>query len=122
MIEHPVRILIVEDLEENRQALKLLLQLSGFVCLEAADGRTALQTATQAQPDLVLMDITLPDMNGLAVIEQLRARAFKPPIIVVSAYDDEASQQKARAVGANDYLTKPIEFDRLKKMIAKHLA
>ena len=117
----PTRILIVEDLEENRHALKLMLQLSGFVCLEAADGRAAIQTALQEQPDLVLMDVSLPEINGLEAVRQLRAQAFTQPIIVVSAYDDEASQQKARMAGANDYLTKPIEFDCLKEMIAAHL-
>ena len=113
----PARILIAEDDPENREALRLMLQLSGFVCLEAADGRAAVQTALAEQPDLVLTDISLPEMDGFEVVAELRAQHFTQPIIVVSAYDDEAFQQRARAAGANDYLTKPLEFARLKATI-----
>ena len=113
----PARILIAEDDPENREALRLMLQLSGFACLEAADGRAAVQIALTEQPDLVLTDISLPEMDGFEVVTELRVRAFTQPIIVVSAYDDEAFQQRARAAGANDYLTKPLEFARLKATI-----
>ena len=111
------RILIAEDDPENREALRLMLQLSGFVCLEAADGRAALQTALTEQPDLLLTDISLPEMDGFEVVAELRTQGFAQPIIVVSAYDDEAFQQRARKAGANDYLTKPLEFARLKATI-----
>jgi DNA-binding response OmpR family regulator len=111
------RILIAEDDPENREALRLMLQLSGFVCLEAADGRAAVQIALTQKPDLVLTDISLPEMDGFEVVAELRVNGFASPIIVVSAYDDEAFQQRARKAGANDYLTKPLEFALLKSTI-----
>lgn len=111
------RILIAEDDQENCDAMCLMLQYVGFTCLTAADGRAALQMALDEQPDLLLSDISLPELNGFELVTALRAGGFTQPIIVVSAYDDVASQQRAREAGANEYLTKPLEFAHLKSHI-----
>ncbi len=111
------RILIAEDLEENRHALQLLLKLAGFESLEARDGRAAVELALREQPALVLMDLSLPELDGLQAVCELRAAGAQMPIIIVSAYDDPETRARARAAGANDYVTKPLDFDQLKKRI-----
>ncbi|MBI1762384.1 MAG: response regulator transcription factor [Acidobacteria bacterium] len=116
------QILIAEDVAENREALKLLLKFAGFACLEAADGRAAVETALREQPALVLMDLSLPEIDGLQAVRELRAAGASMPVIMVSAYDAPETQAQARAAGANDYVTKPLDFDHLKIRIAALLA
>lgn len=114
-------ILLAEDLDENRHALKLLLKLSGFDSLEAVDGRAAVDLALRERPALVLMDLSLPELDGLQAVREIRAAGATMPIIVVSAYDDPTTRAQTQAAGANDYLTKPIEFDQLKEKIERWL-
>ena len=116
------RILIAEDVEENRHALKLLLKLSGYASLEAADGRAAVEIALREKPELVLMDLSLPELDGFGAVRELRAAGAKVPIIIVSAYDDPETRARAQAAGANDYVTKPLDFDQLRQRIAALLA
>jgi DNA-binding response OmpR family regulator len=122
MADAEVRILIAEDMEENRHALKLLLKLAGYASLEAADGREAVDVALHEQPALVLMDLSLPDLDGLDAVRELRAAGAKMPIIIVSAYDDPETRARAYEAGANDYVTKPLDFDLLKKRITALLS
>jgi CheY-like chemotaxis protein len=123
MSAKPSRILIAEDLDENRIALKLMLKLAGFEPLEASDGEQALEMARRERPDLVLMDISLPIIDGLQATRKIRADAGleQLPIIIVSAYDNPETRDEARASGGTDYISKPIEFDQLKEMIVKYL-
>ncbi len=117
------RILIAEDLDENRIALKLMLKLAGFDPLEACDGEQAIEIVRREKPDLVLMDISLPIIDGLQATRSLRADAGlgQLPIIIVSAYDNPETRDEAQASGSTDYISKPIEFDHLKEMIMKYL-
>lgn len=117
------RILIAEDLDENRIALKLMLKLAGFDPLEACDGKQAIEIVRSEKPDLVLMDISLPIIDGLQATRSLRADAGlgQLPIIIVSAYDNPETRDEAQASGGTDYISKPIEFDHLKEMIMKYL-
>jgi CheY-like chemotaxis protein len=123
MSAKPSRILIAEDLDENRIALKLMLKLAGFEPLEASDGEQALEMVRKEKPDLVLMDISLPLLDGLQATRKLRADTGleQLPIIIVSAYDNPETRDEARASGGTDYISKPIEFDQLKEMIVKYL-
>lgn len=117
------RILIAEDFEDNRIALKLMLKLAGFEALEACDGEQALEIVQRDRPDLVLMDISLPLIDGLQATRALRAETDfrRLPIIIISAYDSEETRIEAQAAGGTDYLTKPIDFEHLKKMIERYL-
>jgi two-component system, cell cycle response regulator DivK len=117
-------ILIAEDFEDNRIALKLMLKLAGFNVLEAEDGPQAVDVVRREKPDLVLMDISLPVLDGLQATRALRAEAefAQLPIIIVSAYDDQINRDQAQAAGGTAYLSKPIEFDQLRTLIAQHLA
>lgn len=100
------KILIVEDQAHMRRFLRTTLMHNGFDALEASDGRQALVQATAGQPQLILLDLGLPDIDGLEVIARLRERS-DVPIIVISARHDEYQKVEALDLGANDYVTKP---------------
>jgi len=119
MTEKKPRILIAEDFEENRIALKLILQHSGFDVVEAEDGRQAVETVRQEKPDLVLMDVTLPVIDGLQATRDIRAaEEFKRlPIIIVSAHDSDEIRRQAAEAGGTAYISKPVEVEELKKLI-----
>jgi sigma-B regulation protein RsbU (phosphoserine phosphatase) len=118
------RILIAEDSPEYGEPLKLMLKLAGFECLEAADGRAAVELARRERPALILMDLSLPDVDGLAATRAIRAlpQLQALPIIIISGYDDAESRAAALAAGANAYCSKRADFDFLKAIIEKHLA
>ena len=118
------RILIAEDFEENRIALKLMLKLAGFDALEAEDGRQAVEITEREKPDLVLMDITLPAIDGLQATRAIRSKpGFEHlPILIVSAHDNQETRDDARQAGGTGYITKPIEFEELRKAIEGYLA
>ncbi len=119
MTEQLRRILIAEDDDEQRTALKLILKMSKYVVTEARDGREAIDSVCQERPDLVLMDLSLPVLDGLEVTRELRGRAeFQNlPIIFVTGFDQQETIDSIKACGGTDFISKPIEFDDLRKMI-----
>lgn len=110
-VVQPKRILVVEDNEPNRALLCRRLNARGFLTTEAADGRQALAQVAQVRFDLVLCDIMMPDVDGYAVLRELKAdpdlRAI--PVIVISARDDTADVARCIEMGAEDYLQKPYD-------------
>ena len=118
---NPYCILIAEDHEDNRIALKMMLQLSGYQVLEATDGSEAIEVADRNKPDLILMDISLPTIDGIKVTKELRNRPKNMPIIIVSAYDSEETRRDALLAGGTDYVCKPINFDELRLLIEQYL-
>src|SRR5262245_21015752 len=119
MTEKKSRILIAEDFEENRIALKLILKHTGFDVIEAEDGQQAIEAVRREEPDLVLMDITLPVIDGLQATREIRSdeKFERLPIIVVSAHDNEDVRRQAAEAGGSEYISKPIELEELKKLI-----
>ena len=119
MTEKKPRILIAEDFEENRIALKLILKYTGFDVIEAEDGQQAIEAVRREEPDLVLMDITLPVIDGLQATREIRSdeKFERLPIIVVSAHDNEDVRRQAAEAGGSEYISKPIELEELKKLI-----
>jgi two-component system cell cycle response regulator DivK len=117
------KILVVEDFEDSRSALRQLLESNGFQILEANDGEQAVEAALRESPDLILMDLTLPRVDGLEATRQIRTRrsAQALPIIIISAYDAAEVRAEALAAGGTAYLSKPIDFDELEKIIGKYL-
>jgi two-component system cell cycle response regulator DivK len=103
------RILVVEDQEDNRQILRDLLSNAGYEMIEAEDGEQALTQAAKHRPDLILMDIQLPIMDGYEATRRLKADpALKAiPIIVVTSYALSGDEAKARAAGCDAYVAKP---------------
>ena len=116
-----ITILVAEDDEDNRFILKMLLEMRGYRVLTAANGLDALAAIERERPHLILMDLRMPLLNGLATTRQLRqhddARLRQLPVIALSAYDPAQHRDVALAAGCNDYVTKPIDYDRLEKLI-----
>jgi len=115
------RILIVEDEKAARQALSSLLADEGYDVLTAADGATAQTIALQQEPDLILLDIRLPDIDGLTVLEKLRQGYCDAAVIVMTAYATSSNAIKATQYGAFDYITKPINDEHLNLLIRRAL-
>ena len=118
------KVLLVEDLDDSRFMLRRLLELEGFDVIEACDGAIALESLRKNSCDLVLLDLRLPNIDGFQVTRALRATTqFQTiPIIILSALDDEYTRTEARAAGCNDYVTKPIDLERLTALIKKHIS
>jgi signal transduction histidine kinase len=105
------RILVVDDQESNRQLLRDLLEHDGHQVLEAADGITALDMAARIDPDVILLDVSMPGLDGFEVCRRLRASAGTQatPILLVTALDQREHRLQGVSAGANDYLVKPID-------------
>ena len=114
-----VRILLVEDNEMNRDMLSRRLERRGYEVAIAVDGRQGVAMATVGGYDLVLMDMSLPEIDGWEATRQLRAAAGTRtlPIIALTAHAMAGDREKALAAGCNDYDTKPIELPRLLEKI-----
>ena len=115
------RVLLVEDSEDNRFMMKRLLEMSGYEVIEAVNGEQAVNTAQTMQPDLILMDLSLPRVDGLAATRRIRRLpALKNvPIVVVSAHDTADFHAEALASGCNEYVTKPIDFGQLELLLKR---
>jgi two-component system KDP operon response regulator KdpE len=106
------RILVVDDDRQLLRALRINLAARGYEAVLAPDGATALASASRQPPDLVVLDLGLPDMDGVEVVEGLRGWSTVP-VIVLSARDQEQSKVRALDAGADDYVTKPFGMDEL---------
>ena len=117
------RVLVAEDNEMNLMVLSEYLQACGYEVCVARNGREALQMAAEWQPNLIIMDIQMPELDGLEVIRQLRAQAVyaTTPIIAVTALAMLGDREQCLLAGATDYLTKPISLRRLAQQIERLL-
>jgi DNA-binding response OmpR family regulator len=100
-------ILVIDDDESLRDTIGVLLEQEGFRAVLAGDGRTGYEQALALKPDLVLVDLRLPGMNGMEVCRQLRASGLSTPVIVLSAVGDEIDKVLLLELGADDYIVKP---------------
>ncbi|HJR06526.1 MAG TPA: response regulator [Pyrinomonadaceae bacterium] len=120
-----ITILVAEDDEDNRFIMRMLLEMRGYKVLTASNGQEALANAERERPDLILMDLRMPLLNGLATTRQLRQHADahlrQIPVIALSAYDPAQHRAVAIAAGCNDYVTKPIDYDHLEKLLETFL-
>ena len=117
------RILVVEDHEDNRQILRDLLGSAGFEMLEAGDGESALRMAAAEQPDLILMDVQLPILDGYEATRRLKSdpRLKAIPIIVVTSYALSGEEVRARNAGCDAYVAKPYSPRQLLAKIRTYL-
>ena len=115
------RVLLVEDETDLRKMMKILLELHGYDVVEAADGYEAVEKAVEYPPDLILMDIAMPVMDGIDSTRTIRRHAELNgvPIVAVTAYGDFYSQ-RAKTAGCIDVIQKPIDFGQLKPMIERY--
>jgi len=107
-----IRVLVVDDEAPIRRTLQIGLQAQGYDVLIAADGRTALQACREDAPDVVLLDLGLPDRSGFDVLRELRASS-EVPVVVVSARHGSTDKVEALDLGADDYVTKPFGLEEL---------
>jgi CheY-like chemotaxis protein len=117
------RLLLVEDNEMNRDMLSRRLLRQGFEVLIAVDGQQALDMVKQDRPDLILMDLSLPVMDGWEATRRLKQdpETQKIPIIALTAHAMDGDRAQIEATGCNDYDTKPVELPRLLQKIAQLL-
>lgn len=117
-------ILVVEDYDDMSLAMRLALERQGYHILEAADGEQAVEVAARERPEVILMDLSLPVMDGLKATERIRADpASRDAVIVaVTAHQEQDYRARALAAGCDAFITKPIDFDWLKDLLDKLLA
>ncbi|MFB6352374.1 MAG: response regulator [Bradymonadaceae bacterium] len=112
-------VLVVEDNEMNRDLFVRLLRTRDYEILEADNGRDAIEVTRESRPDVVLMDLSMPVMNGweaaLALKEESETADI--PIIAVTAHATEGEREKALAHGCDEFISKPFDFDRLAELI-----
>ena len=115
-----LRVLLVEDVEDTRLFMRLELEQEGFIVFEASDGQAAVETAIREQPDVILMDLTLPLMDGFDAAKQIRKTdgLSRVPIIAVTAHQETDFRSGAKASGFDAYVTKPIDVRWLKELIS----
>ncbi len=119
----PKKILVIEDHPELRRALTYSLRHLGYELLEAADGQVGLGIALSENPDLVLLDLTLPRVSGLQVTKQLKAdsKTSHIPIVACSGWYDKNTVTQSMKAGVVEYLTKPISPERMDAVIKRHI-
>jgi CheY-like chemotaxis protein len=117
-------ILVVDDVSDNIILISLWLQDNGYRVVTANNGEDALTIAKLARPDLILMDIAMPQQDGLAATRRIREESElqSVPVIALTAFDTEGFRQAAFDAGFNGYLTKPIDFERLNKLMGMLLS
>lgn len=117
-------ILVVDDSADNVAVISLDLQQQGYRVVTASDGEDAVTVATQMLPNLILMDINLPTLDGLGATRRIRETdAMRDvPIVAITAFGTEGFQRAAYDAGLSGYLTKPIDFDRMHLLIARLLS
>ena len=114
---------MVEDFEDSRFMMRQLLELAGYRVVEATDGEEAIKLAVTEHPELILMDLSLPKLDGLAATRKIRQQdgLGRVPIVAVSAHDSPGSRSEALAAGCDEYVTKPIDFDQLSILLHRLL-
>ena len=117
-------VLVVEDFEDNRFMMRRLLEMSGYRVVEAVNGNQAVEMAASERPDIILMDLSLPQLDGLAATRRIRTQEGlgRVPIVAVSAHDSADFHAEALAAGCNAYVTKPIDFDQLVQLLDRMTA
>src|SRR5215213_5454106 len=117
------KVSVVEDYDDTREFMKFLLQDYGFDVSEAANGYEAIEAVRLQVPDLILMDISMPGMDGLTAARKIREQknARETPIIAITAYG-ESARSKALEAGCDASLSKPIDFEDLEPVLSRYLS
>ncbi len=112
-------VMVVDDMVDNLVIISLHLQQEGYRVVTAADGEEAIQVAALSQPDLILMDISMPGLDGLAATRQLREHPnlSSIPVVAVTAFSTDGFRRAAYDAGLDGYLTKPLDFKRLDELV-----
>jgi CheY-like chemotaxis protein len=116
-------IMVVEDYDDTRMFLKIGLEELGYSVLEATNGQEAVDIASREHPDLILMDLDLPILDGIAATQQIRLQTQMAhvPIVAVTAYPMSYTHVKAFSKGCDEYMAKPIDMDELERLVSRYL-
>jgi CheY-like chemotaxis protein len=114
-----LKVLLVEDFEDTRLVLRLALEDHGFIVLEAQNGEEGVESANRENPDVILMDLTMPLMDGFAAAKLIRQneQLKNVPIIAITAHQETDFRSDAKASGFDAYVTKPVDVNWLKDLI-----
>jgi two-component system, NtrC family, nitrogen regulation response regulator NtrX len=107
------KVLIIDDEEAIRSSLKMILEYEGYECVLAANGEAGLKIADRENPDLVFLDIKMPQIDGMEVLKRLKGTEGSPPVVMISGHADVATAFEASKLGAFDFLEKPLESERV---------
>ncbi len=113
----PKKILVVDDEPEVRQLMEQFLTDKGFLVRVAENGRQGLAALDSFTPDVVLLDMHMPELDGVETLKQLAARSAAPPVIMVTVNDDVETTSRLLQLGASDYVPKPFDLDYLEQAI-----
>lgn len=118
------KILVADDNAVSRELIREVLEGADHEVIEASDGREALEKLREHQPDLAVLDIQMPVLDGIAVIQELRADPgfARLPVVALTAYAMQGDREKALALGFNAYITKPINIPQFRAQVAELLA
>jgi signal transduction histidine kinase/CheY-like chemotaxis protein len=118
----PIRVLVVDDNQDALESMAMLMRFEGHTVAVASDGASALAEAAQFHPQVILLDIGMPGMDGYAVTRELRARHSEPMVIIaLTGYGQPEDRDRAKAAGFTDHVTKPIDPDTLNALMKAHL-
>jgi len=120
MTKNKGKILIIDDSATNVFLLQTLLEEQGYTVLFAYNGNEAIRYINEQKFDLLLLDIMMPGVDGYDILEKLSSDEGNTPVIMVTAKDDRESEKKAMDMGATDYVTKPVNFEKLIKLVQKY--
>jgi CheY-like chemotaxis protein len=117
------RILVADDNDASRELIREVLEMSGYDVIEAADGRDAVTMVRESPPDLVLVDIQMPRLDGYGVLRELRADPLLAglPVVALTAYAMQGDRERALDAGFDDYITKPLEIAALRLQLKRFL-
>ena len=111
------RVLLVEDELRLRSLVQSFLEFKGFTVMTASSGEEALEYLASASPGVVLLDVKLPGMDGLAMLKRLRVTYPTLPVIFLTQVDEDQAKEQAGALGVHEYLTKPFDFEHLEMLL-----
>ncbi len=117
-------VLLVDDSDDIRLMLKQMLLMNNYRVIEASNGQEAIEIVNERCPDLILVDLNMPRLDGLSLVEKVRALKGKcesVPIIAMTAFHTYGMKEAAIQTGCNEYITKPIEMEKLEKLLSGYL-
>jgi DNA-binding response OmpR family regulator len=116
------KVLYVDDSEEMLEIVNIVLAKSGYQILTASSGKQAVEVCSREQPDLILMDLNMPDLDGFASIQLLRSKGYNNSVIILTASENEEDRAKAKALGCLDYILKTLDMRDIESVIDRHIA
>lgn len=115
-------VLYADDNLEIIELVKVLIERAGYQLLTARDGNEAVQVSLEENPDLVLMDINMPGMDGLSAVRQLRDDGFNNPVIILTASESEEDRERAINAGSDEYILKTIDMGDVEIVLSRYLS